>query len=476
MRGSYLTQHLSKDAINVIGRMLKNNPKRRISAIQLLDHPWVKGETATTSLIEGSDEKLSQFGEHKTKIGAKVFADIMSWSEESQAAKQTSLIERSFKQFDDKGKGHITMTDIQRANSSRLGADDGSIPGNSKRLSENIGKISDTQAPLSLSGFSKLLSENMKNKYYNKGDVIYVEGQKGDHMYIINSGIVEVKKEESVVDRGRGNFFGEGALFNPLGFRSATVKAKTPVHLMEISREYFDKYLAESDPDLLLTLKEKDSIRKRNRAKKVLRLQANLKQRDFERGDILFSEGEAGNSLFLVEKGVVDVMVKNRTVFSATPENITGEHSVLMNKLRNTTAVCATPDGCQVFEMYGKDFHHTMNKSPDLRASVRTLCLRREFKKAVVFRLRKKFPYDNPRMAFDAARKKGWMVGKSSSKDDLNFDDIAILMRDMDATYTDEEVKEVIQAIQLKSQSANNLSYDEFKKVFIVDIKTSASI
>ena len=60
--------------------------------------------------------------------------------------------------------------------------------------------------------------------------------------------------------RHAGDFFGEGALLHPLKIRSATIKCKTPVHVIEISREYFEKYMA-SSTGLGLALREKDKIR-----------------------------------------------------------------------------------------------------------------------------------------------------------------------------------------------------------------------
>lgn len=50
----------------------------------------------------------------------------------------------------------------------------------------------DGNKPLSLSGFSELLGENMKNVYFPGGHTIYEEGDIGNHMYFINSGIIEV--------------------------------------------------------------------------------------------------------------------------------------------------------------------------------------------------------------------------------------------------------------------------------------------
>ena len=61
--------------------------------------------------------------------------------------------------------------------------------------------------------------------------------------------------------RHAGDFFGEGALLHPLGQRSASIKCKTPVHVIKISREYFEKYMALSK-GVVISLREKDKIRK----------------------------------------------------------------------------------------------------------------------------------------------------------------------------------------------------------------------
>ena len=47
-------------------------------------------------------------------------------------------------------------------------------------------------------------------------------------------------------------------------------------------------------------------------------------------------------------------------------------------------------------------------------------------------------------------------------------------MRDMDKEYTDEEIHEVMDVVDLTG--SGDISFDEFCKVFIANIKTSASI
>jgi CRP-like cAMP-binding protein len=286
-------------------------------------------------------------------------------------------------------------------------------------------------------------------------------------MYFINSGVIEVVTQDgSRATRGPGNFFGEGALLHPKKIRSATIRCKTPVHAMEISREYFEQYIATSDSGLYLTLKEKDKIRKRNRAKTILRLQKNLVQRKFQKGENLFETGQRGDSLFLVENGLVDIWLGDKRVFTATPGNVCGEYSVLTARPRNCTATCASADGCTTQEMMGRDFRKLADASPELSASFRDLCLRRDFKKAVVLRLKREFPYDDPREAFDALCPPG--------ADGLDVKTVGKLMREMNPSYTDEEILEFVRTLDLRN--SGKVTYDEFEKVFIADIRKSAAI
>ena len=444
LRNSPITAHLSESAIDLIEKLLNWDPEKRISAAEMLEHPWVQGLTAKSEKMADSDKRLSSHRYFKTRIEAQVFTDIVKWANEDQddasIARRTSLIERAFRSLDPNRQGFITNKDLTKS-----GADDGD------------NQASDT--PLSLSGFSDLLSVNMKNKHLPKGHVVYREGDIGNHMYFINSGVIEVTTEDgSLTRRGPGDFFGEGALVNPTKIRSATIQCVTPVHAIEISREYFEKYMAASEEDgLSFMLKEKDRVRKRNRAKEILKLQNSLKVRKFQKDEVIYEVRQEGDELFILEEGEVDVDVEDYTVFKMRPGDMCGEHSLLFARPRNTTAICRSQT-CQMEIMRAVDFYKFMDSSQAAREGIEQICLRREFQKAVVFRTKKPFPTTERglRAAFAAV--------DEEKTNEISMDNVRKLMVRMDPTLEEKDIVEIMHSLDLDKNGA--ISFAEFCKIF----------
>ena len=211
---------------------------------------------------------------------------------------------------------------------------------------------------------------------------------------------------------------------------------------MEVSREFFERYMLKSDQDLVLTLREKDKIRKRNRAKLILQNNENLRVRTFAPGEFVFEQGQKGDALYLVDKGVVNIVENGNRVLSALPGNVFGEFSVLSGLPRNCSAICGAAEGCVLKELPGKELQKLKKQSPEIVASLRDLSIRRDFKKAVVKRLRKEFPYDNPREAFDA-------VTRNAKADRLDVEAVGSLMRELNPKYTDEEILEFVRTLDI---------------------------
>ena len=448
-RNSPITSHLSDSALDLIEKLMAHDPNERLTAFDMLEHPWVKGETAKQQKMEGSDKRLSLYREFQTRLEAQVFRDILTWSDKDDGGvkERTSLIERSFRNLDPCNKGFISSKELRKL--SNTPSTGGGFFGNGPK-----------EEKLSLADYSDMLSENMKNKHYAKGHIMYREGDKGHHMYFINSGTIEVStKDGTKTRRTTGDFFGEGALLHPRAIRSATIQCVTPVHAIEISREYFDKYMKDSD-DVRSGLIEKDKHRKRNRAKMILKMQSNLVEKTFKQGDALFKEGEEGKELFIVEEGFVDVSVQGRKVFVAHAGDVTGEHSLVLGRPRNTTAICAS-DACKVVSMRARDFYTFLDSSEHVKESIHDICLRREFMKALVYRTRKPFPTD--------ARGLKWAFGQvdTGNKGKIVLDDVRVMLKEMDPTLKENDLADLWKALDVSE--AGYITFDVFERIFKLD-------
>lgn len=441
LRNSPITAHLSDSSLDLIEKLMEHDPNKRFTAFQMLEHPWVRGETAKQQKMEGIDKRLSLYKEFQTRLEAQVFRDILNWSDRDDGGVKlrTSLIERSFRNLDPNNKGFISSNNIRKMS----------------KTDSNKGGGGDEK--LSLADYSDLLSENMKNKHYAKGHVMYKQGQKGDHMYFINSGTIEVTtKDGTKARRTTGDFFGEGALLHPRAIRSATIQCVTPLHVIEISREYFEKYMKDSD-DVRNGLIEKDKTRKRNRAKMILKMQSNLVEKTFAKGDALFKEGEEGNELFIVEEGFVDVSVHGRKVFVCHAGDVTGEHSLVLGKPRNTTAICASKE-CKALTMRGRDFYTFLDSADHVKESIHDICLRREFMKALVYRTRKPFPTDPRGLKWAFNQVDTTKAGK------IMLEDVKTMLKEMDPTLTANDLKEIFKALDVSE--AGHITFDVFEKIF----------
>ena len=440
LRNSPITAHISDSAIDLIERLMAWRPRRRMTAMQMLEHPWVRGETARTSKIAESDKRLKLYKPFQTKLEAKVFSDWCTKAPVSDEAKKTSLIERAFNEIAG-GKGFVTTKDLNRT-----------LSKGNKESPASDGKV----ARMGLSGFSDLLGEHMNDTYYPRGHTIYKQGAEGDAIYFINSGTVEVTTKEGFrTTLSSGDLFGEGALLDPNGRRSASITCLTPVHAIRISREYFDKYVQSSEK-LNLSLRERDRFRKRDRAKTILRDQKNLREFDMAEGEVLFEHGDDGNALYIVGEGELDLKARGgATVLSIGASDICGLHALLMNKPRNTTAICAS-EKCTIQEMSADDFFKLYRSSDSIGKSLREVAARRDFLKAIVALTGKTFDDAHLREVFDAVD-----LDQSGA---INQSELRELLNVLDPSLSDEVVQDVMEAMDIND--SGTVTWEEFHHIF----------
>ena len=134
----------------------------------------------------------------------------------------------------------------------------------------------------------KLFQGNDSLVPFKAGQTVFKEGEKGDTMFILFQGIVDVMVGDKVV----GSFepieiFGEVAVIDP-GPRSATIVAKTDCELAKINQKRF-LLLIQGKPEFALHIlqilverirwtNEKARTQGAKNAEEIARLQAQLKE------------------------------------------------------------------------------------------------------------------------------------------------------------------------------------------------------
>lgn len=96
----------------------------------------------------------------------------------------------------------------------------------------------------------------MAEHSFQSRDILFQEGEKADHAFIIREGEVEILKhgnngEIRLATLKAGDIFGEMALFEHEGVRSATARAVTPLTVDALARDEFEALLSQCPPRIL---------------------------------------------------------------------------------------------------------------------------------------------------------------------------------------------------------------------------------
>jgi len=469
-----LTDHLTPSALDLIQNLLEADPNRRLTAKDMLMHPWVRGETATTSVIAGSDKKLSRFTELRRKLEAGIFTILVSQShkdavlseakvdDKDDNRKGVNIMKKAFASFDEEGKGYVSKDDLARVLGQVTKTE--LTSSESEELTSLLSELSSQeQDGLSLSDFSQNFSR-LKHKNYPRGHVIFKAGDMGDSMYFLNAGKVQIetKKGERVAILHSGDFFGEGSLLNKENRRFTTAKCATPVDVIKISRKDFDSYIASSDV-AKQELKIKWTARSLKYAKTLIRLQKNLELRTFQKGEAVYEEGDIGKSMFFVREhdgGELDVRHDGVKVHAYSGGDSFGESSLLFSKPRSSTVTCIS-ETCKLNEMQGSDFLALMQSTPDAAASLLDMCRKRYFKKAV-----KKINRGKQRSFDENDLVAAFNDADTSGDGRLSLDEIRLLMKTVDSNFPETEVVALMKFLDV--DETGEVSLEEFKRMFRV--------
>lgn len=377
---------------------------------EIKKHPWIRGVTPTVNSIEGIDTKLSMYQDLRDKLSSGIFAALVDGANlrggaagggtaataaagdgnEGDDRTLTHLLKRAFEVFDMEGKGYVDEADLGRVMTKVTGRSMSASDGKemiSAAREERSGSFrssnsssSTTTGGLSLSDFSQLFSR-LGHEHYKRGDYVYRPGDEGDKMFFINSGKIDIlTKEGHLVSMLRhGDFFGEGSLLEDR-IRNTAARCSTPVNLIAVSKGDFNKYLASNSIKRSLKLRWK--ARTLAQAKNLIRLQTNVTKRTLRGGDVVYNEGDIGNSMFLVEDGTLDVRHGGKRLHGLSPGDSFGESSLLFRRPRSSTVVCDSAD-CSLHEMRGSDFLSLVDSDPAYARALGDMCRKRMFQKAM---------------------------------------------------------------------------------------------
>ena len=230
------------------------------------------------------------------------------------------------------------------------------------------------------------LVNGLTTLHYDMGEVICRDGDDGDSILIIAKGAVKIYVEGVAGEKigisqlKDGDFFGEVGFFTD-GKRHASVMAMDDTDLLEMKKDavlalekkhpnvggtlesfykkrVLDKILAVSP--LFSTLKESD--------RQELLGSFNLKT--FESGDVVISEGDEGDSLFIIKSGKVEVTTGGESggkvsLAQLKEGDFFGEVSLITGKKRTATISAVTP--LELMELSKGDLMACSEKYPKVK-------------------------------------------------------------------------------------------------------------
>ena len=193
------------------------------------------------------------------------------------------------------------------------------------------------------------LSEHAKSVTFLSGDIVIGEGERGNALYIITHGVVSVYKgDKKVAELSDGDFFGEMALLGDQ-VRTATVKAKHPSTLLRLTRRDVMQLAGEGTElkHRLTDIKEEREAQTdlvglvpllRGLSSEVLELIVEQTMSvGFKPGDAVMTEGESGDSMFIIIHGVVSVYKAGELIAELKEGDFFGEMALLGDQVRTAT-------------------------------------------------------------------------------------------------------------------------------------------
>ena len=304
---------LSPEVKQLIEGMLERDPKKRLSAQQVLEHPWIQKHANATSrldeqdtegVIAGTSDRLkgyvAQAKSYRLISTALLYAALVSVSAKynGERRRDFDFLQRTFAILDPKNTGKVDARSV-RALLMAL-----QIPNASQE---------DCDLALNFDEFVAMIRRKYTQKF-RRGDAVFKKGDEVKSMYIILSGSAQIEytgAKGSIRPVSRlfpGDVFGETALLDGRNKRNATVRCSEDMEVVFWSPHDFISAMSGSKV-LEAKLDEIVFHRQNIRAKAIIERMIKPNVKCFAKGSVLFNEGDHSDSLYLIQSGNVEASV-----------------------------------------------------------------------------------------------------------------------------------------------------------------------
>lgn len=172
---------------------------------------------------------------------------------------------------------------------------------------------------------------------------------------------------------GPGHFFGEqGVLMDTK--RSATITCASDVDLLVLDRSNFESLKNEA----IFQGKTKSSLeelilgRTLGRLNTLVSASKSCEKVTFDHEDVIFQQGDCGNSVYVVRKGEVSVLDNNDSVLVKLHRgDMFGETSLMTGKPRNATALCTDKRGCTFNKLKKSSFLKIVSEIEEAKDTIK---------------------------------------------------------------------------------------------------------
>jgi CRP-like cAMP-binding protein/Zn-dependent protease len=221
------------------------------------------------------------------------------------------------------------------------------------------------------------LRKRFQSRHFARNADIIKAGEPGSTFYIIRTGRVEVLSPDGQLlnKLGRGDYFGEMALITNEN-RNATIRALTAVEALELSKSDFESFIRTNvhfdektriDFGRLAILREIPVFEQFN-GNELLRIAKRLKRLDFAKADVIFAQGERGDSFYIIESGEVSVEIDSAVHAKLGVGEYFGEIALIMDFPRTATVVAVQPT--VLLRLKSRDFRQLFQSSVSLKRGI----------------------------------------------------------------------------------------------------------